>query len=119
MRGCACNPRPDDDSLPLATLGMKDGVDLGSRLPRKREIDWRELRNPATLCKLLNQCLQDLGIKYELTTEEVENLNVTAVELMLCTMYTGCVRVLTAPCLDRALPLMQAHVRTWACHLRK
>ena len=62
---------PGDSALPAATLGTKDGEDLGPRLPRKREIDWRELGNPATLCALLNKCLRDLGLKYTLTVEEV------------------------------------------------
>ena len=62
---------PNDPALPLATLGTSNGKNLGLRLPRKREIDWRELEKPETMCRLLNACLQDLGIKYSLTLDEV------------------------------------------------
>ena len=72
------------------TLGTSDGEDLGDRLPRKREVDWRRLQQPAVLCEMLNACLKDLDLKYTLTEEEVAAVGVTVTELMLCTMYTGC-----------------------------
>ena len=38
-------------------------------------IDWRELEKPDTLRALLNKCLQDLGLKYTLTLQEVRRDN--------------------------------------------
>ena len=80
---------PDDPALPAATLGTKNGEDLGPRLPRKREIDWRKLADIAILTELLNSCLRNLGLDYTLTEDEVKEIGTSAIELMLCTMYTG------------------------------
>ena len=88
---------PDDALLPKMTLGTSDGEDLGDRLPRKREVDWRRLQQPAVLCEMLNACLKDLDLKYTLTEEEVAAVGVKATELMLCTMYTGCDPSLSGP----------------------
>ena len=92
---------PDDEGLPKATLGIRTegdkSIPLGSRLPRKREIDWRRLGDVETLRGLLNECLKSLDLTYTLTVEEVQALNITTIELMLCTMYTGVPRIPALP----------------------